>query len=60
MSPDFILLPTNIYIDNEGDSQRARAKIIPFDFLGSLNEIDLNELPKNIILSPEILNAIHF
>ncbi|EAR83662.2 WD domain, G-beta repeat protein (macronuclear) [Tetrahymena thermophila SB210] len=56
---DFILLPMNIYIDIDSDSQRARAKVIPFDFLGQKNELDVNEMPKNIILSPEMLNVLH-
>lgn len=48
----------NIYIDINSDSRKTRARILPFDFLSSKSDLDFNDLPKQFLLSPELVNLI--
>jgi len=48
----------NIYIDLSSDPKKTRAKILPFDFLSSKSDLDFNDLPKQFLLSPELVNLV--
>lgn len=56
--PEFVLLSMNIYLDFNTDPQNAKAFILPFDFLSSRSDLELNDIPKKFLLSPEYISVL--